>query len=68
MKMNELKDRYFRLTLATSEDYPNDERLLCLKECFDELAKHSNFLSNEDVSEIVNFVQNVLSKHADRLT
>jgi len=63
MEKSDLRAAYHRLTLSTSDTYPQEERLLCLKECFDELAKRENFLSQNEVTEITEFVQSVLTRH-----
>jgi hypothetical protein len=67
MNKANIKGMYHRLTLATSDEYPQQERLLSLKECFDELAKDEHFLSKEEVSEIVDFVQSVLTRHVGNM-
>ena len=63
MSKADKRGAYHRLTLATSDEYPQQNRLLSLKECFEELAKDEHFLSKEEVSEIVEFVQSVLTRH-----
>uniref|UniRef100_UPI00321725AC hypothetical protein n=1 Tax=uncultured Draconibacterium sp. TaxID=1573823 RepID=UPI00321725AC len=67
MKKADIKGTYHRLTLATSEDYSSKERLLCLKECFEELSINENFLTTKEVSEIIEFVQEKMTKHLDEI-
>lgn len=68
MEKADLRGLYHRLTFVTSDQYPQKERLGCLKECFEELAKEPEFLSIEEVSEIIDFVHTVLTRHADEIT
>ncbi|MBA7553262.1 hypothetical protein ES705_45852 [subsurface metagenome] len=63
----DIRGAYHRLTLSTSEKYSQAERLLCLKECFGELSKEEDFLPKAEVSEIIDFVQSVLTRHVDEI-
>ena len=67
MSRPDIRGAYHRLTLSTSDTYPQKERLLSLKECFEELAEEENLLSREEVTEITEFVQSVLTRHVKEI-
>lgn len=58
-----LRKCYHRLTLCTSDQYDQKERLLCLKECIEELENNVNFLTKNEVTEIIKSVQLILTNH-----
>lgn len=67
MKNSDLRGAYHRLTLATSDQYPQIERILCLRECFDELSKEDQLISKKELTEIIEFVQAILTKHVKEI-
>ena len=67
MNKSNLRDAYHRLTLSISDSYPHKGRLLCLSECFEEIAKEENLLSKDEVTKIIEFVQNILTNHVKEI-
>lgn len=63
MDKSNLRSAYHRLTLSTSDSYPQKDRLLCLSECFEEIAKEDQLLSKDEVTKIIEFVQAILTNH-----
>jgi len=67
MTDSDLRGAYHRLTLATSDQYPHIERILCLREFFGELAKEEQLLSKDELTEIIELVQATLTKHVNEI-
>lgn len=63
MDKSNLRSAYHRLTLSTSDSYPQKDRLLCLSKCFEEIAKEDQLLSKDEVTKIIEFVQAILTNH-----
>jgi hypothetical protein len=67
MNKSNLRGAYHRLTLSSSDSFPQEERLQCLSECFEELAKENQLLSKDEVTKIIEFVQAILTNHVKEI-
>jgi hypothetical protein len=64
MENTELNGAFYRLTLATSKTtYSKQDKIVCLKEFFEDLSKDSENISIEDVDTIIDFVHESVSKY-----